>query len=138
MLKKIILVCFISSLFCFSAFSGVVIKQFQAEPGLNRVELKWIVTKENNIKGYRILRSMNASDFDKVGFVEAQGINGSERTYKFVDRTVFKSTDSRTFYYKLQFVNNDESTNNYEKVISVTPQISSTRHTWGSIKAMFR
>lgn len=118
-------------------FSGAVLKDFRAEPGLNKVELKWIVTAETGLRGYRIQRSMDGTTYQKIGFTAAEGVDSGERTYRFVDKTVFKS-DGRTFHYKIQFVNQDGSTSDYEKTVAVTPQISSTRHTWGSLKAMFR
>ncbi len=104
---------------------------------MNQVELKWVVTAEEGLKGYRILRSMDGTSFSKVDFVEAQGVMSNERTYKYVDKSVFKSSN-RTFYYKIQFVNMDNSTTNFEKMVTVSPQISSARQTWGSLKAMFR
>ncbi len=119
------------------AFSGAVLKDFRAEPGLNQVELKWIVTAESGLRGYRIQRSMDGTTYQKIGFLAAEGVDSGEKTYRFVDKTVFKS-DGRTFHYKIQFVNQDGSVNDYEKTVAVTPQISSTRHTWGSLKAMFR
>ena len=83
------------------------------------------------------MRSINGTNFDRIGFVKAKGVSGGENTYKYEDTTVFKSS-GRSYYYKIQFYNKDETVTNFEKVITVTPQISSTRHTWGSIKAMFR
>lgn len=132
-LSTILFVCFVSSIL----FAGAVISEFRADAGMNQVELKWVVTAEQGIKGYRILRSLDGTYFSKVGFVAAQGITSGERTYKYVDKTVFKSS-SRTFYYKIQFVNMDETASNYEKMVTVSPQISSARQTWGSLKAMFR
>ncbi len=136
-MKKLILL-FISSLLLSSVlFGGAVISEFRAEAGMNQVELKWVVTAEQNLKGYRIMRSLDGTTFNKIGFVAAQGIASNERSYKFLDKSVFKSA-TRTFYYKIQFINMDETSSNYEKTITVSPQISSARQTWGSLKAMFR
>lgn len=132
-LSTILFVCLFSSIL----FAGAVISEFRADAGMNQVELKWVVTAEQGLKGYRILRSLDGSSFSKVGFVSAEGVTSGERTYKYVDKTVFKSLN-RTFYYKIQFVNQDESASNYEKMVTVSPQISSARQTWGSLKAMFR
>ena len=118
-------------------FAGAVVNDFRAETGLNQVEVKWTVTAESNLKGYRILRSTDDVDFKKIAFVEAEGVQSGERTYKYVDRSVFKSSD-RVYYYKIQFVNLDETVTNYSQTVKVSPQISSSRRTWGSIKAMFR
>ena len=129
----------ISTLFVFSSviFAGAVISDFRAEAGTNRVELKWVVTAEQSLKGYRITRSLDGTTFQKIGFVATQGVVSNERAYTFVDRSVFKSS-GRTYYYKIQFVNVDGTVNNFEKIVTVSPQISSARQTWGSLKAMFR
>jgi len=137
MMKKTILLTalFICSLFSM-LFAGAVITDFQGEPGLNRVNLKWIVTAESAVKGYTVMRSMDGSHFEKVAFVKVKAGSG-EKTYNYVDKSVFKP-NGRSFYYKLQIVNQDDSTSEYDKLVVVSPQISSARHTWGSIKAMFR
>ena len=118
-------------------FSGAVVNDFRAETGLNQVEIKWTVTAESNLKGYRVLRSTDDVDYRKITFVEAKGVQGGERTYKYIDRSVFKSSD-RVYYYKIQFINLDETATDYSQTVKVSPQISSSRRTWGSIKAMFR
>jgi hypothetical protein len=126
-------------LFLFSSlvFGGAVITDFRGEPGVNRVTLKWIVKAESNIKGYEVLRSMDGVNYLKIAFVDAKdGIDG-EKTYTFIDKSVFKPTGN-TFYYKIKFIELDDSAQFYDNVVVVSPQISSARHTWGSIKAMFR
>jgi len=133
-------VSFVSSLLCLVStvlFAGAVVTDFRGEAGFNRVELKWIVGAESNLKGYQILRSMDGLDFQTIAFVKAKVNESGEKTYTYIDRTVFKPTGN-VFHYKLRFVNNDDSTSDFERVIVVSPQISAARHTWGSIKAMFR
>ena len=124
-------------LFAASVYAGAVLTDFRAEPGLNKVNLKWVVSAETDLKGYRVLRGLDNNNFQKIGFVTAQGIPAGERTYVFTDDSVFK-TSGRTYSYKIQFVNLDGTVSNYEKIITVSPQISSARQTWGSLKAMFR
>ncbi len=136
-IRHFIIFTFVVFVFYSLGFGGAVLKDFRAEPGLNQVELKWIVTAESGLRGYRIQRSMDGATYQKIGFVAAEGVESGDKTYKFVDKSVFKS-DGRTFHYQIQFVNQDGSVDDYEKTVAVTPQISSTRHTWGSLKAMFR
>lgn len=137
-MKKTILLAtlFICSLFSI-LFAGAVITDFQGEPGLNRVNLKWIVTAESAVKGYEVMRSIDGAHYEKVAFVNVKTSGSGEKTYTYIDKSVFKP-NGRTFYYKLQIVNRDDTTSEYDKVVEVSPQISSARHTWGSIKAMFR
>ncbi|HOX87206.1 MAG TPA: hypothetical protein PKW76_13405 [bacterium] len=118
-------------------FAGAIISEFRAEPGTNRVELKWIVAHESMTRGYRIYRGMDGASFDALDFIPCkEGANG-EKTYTYIDETVFKSSGN-IFYYKLAVVNSDDAELFYDRILTVAPQISSARHTWGSIKAMFR
>ena len=123
--------------YCTICLAGAVISEFRAETATNQVTLKWVVTAEQGLKGYRILRSMDGTTYQKIGFVAAKGVASNEQSYTFIDKSVFKSS-SRTYYYQIQFVNLDGSVDNYEKKLNVSPQISSARQTWGSLKAMFR
>lgn len=119
-------------------FAGAVISEFRGEPGYNKVVLTWVAESEQDLKGYEIERSFSKDkDFQKVGFVQAKSQPGRTE-YKYEDDSVFKTSNDRTFYYRLKLVNNDGTSSYFKMVISVTPTISSARHTWGSIKAMFR
>ena len=120
-----------------SVVAGALISEFRAEPGFNQVELKWIVTVETDVKGYRVMRSHDRVSFEEIAFVDAKGAHHGERTYTYIDDKVFKPSGN-TYYYKLVILQTDEQAIEYDKVCSVSPQISSARHTWGSIKAMFR
>jgi hypothetical protein len=120
-----------------SLFGGAVLSDFHAEAGVNQVVLKWIATAETNLKGYQISRSFDGVSFEKIAFVEAKSNTSGEKTYTYIDKSVFKST-GRTYYYKLFFIQTDDSSAEYGKVITVEPTISIARQTWGSIKAMFR
>jgi hypothetical protein len=128
-------------LFCFllsqSAFAGAIISDFHGEPGFNRVDLKWIVSAESNLKGYQVLRSMDGNHFETIAMIAAKKTETGEKTYHFQDTSVFKQT-GRSFYYRLKLENDDGTTSDYDKVLVISPQISAARQTWGSIKAMFR
>lgn len=118
--------------------AGSIISSFTSETGLNRVELKWVVTAESNLRGYYVLRSLDDISYEKISSliaaVKTEQLN--EHAYSYVDASVFKQT-GRTFYYKLQILDKDGATSEYGHLV-VSPQISSARETWGSIKAMFR
>lgn len=118
-------------------FGGAVISRFEAEPGLNKVILRWTTAVESNLKGFELERGFDGKTFQFVAFVEAAGSSSTPRDYTYEDRTVFKSS-GHVFYYRLKLIDFDGSFVYYDKVVSVTPQISNVRHTWGSIKAMFR
>ncbi len=137
MQNKLITFILISLIVTTVGMGGVVVKEFRAEPGLNKVEVKWRVGAETGVKGYNLYRSLDGVSFTKLSFIMCKSSSEDEITYTFTDNSVFKA-DDRVYYYKLEFVNNDNSTSAYEEIIQSTPQISSARHTWGSIKAMFR
>ncbi len=118
-------------------FAGAVISTFQGEAGYNTVNLRWVVSAETNLRSYQILRSLNNVDFEVIGYVNAKVDESGEKSYSYTDNSVFKQLD-RSFYYKLRLIQLDGSFIEYEKVLCLTPQISSARQTWGSIKAMFR
>jgi hypothetical protein len=120
-----------------SLTAGAVISRFEAEPGLNKVTLRWTTAVESNLKGFEIERGLDGKSFQFLAFVEAAGNSSSPRDYVYEDRTVFKSLGN-VYYYRLKLVDFDGSFSYYDKVVSVAPQISGVRHTWGSIKAMFR
>ena len=121
-----------------SLFAGAVIVDFRGEPGANRVTLHWATMSQVNCKGFQIERSLTKNDFKKVGFVDAVGNSSERQEYQFVDKSIYKTTLSRTFYYRIKIVNADNSNSVFYQVISVTPSISGAREIWGSIKAMFR
>lgn len=118
-------------------YSGAVIKEFSGSPGFNRVDLKWVVTAEIGLKAYQVLRSLDDVKYENIAQIPVQTDGSGEKTYTYSDNSVFKQS-GRNFYYKLRFLNVDGSTMDYEKKVTISPQISAARHTWGSIKAMFR
>ena len=118
-------------------FAGAIIVEFSGQPGDNQVELTWIVKAQSNLKGYQIHRSMDGTVYEQIKFVDAQIGDGSQITYSYTDSKVFKST-GRTFYYQLKIVELDGSLIEYDKIVEISPKISSARETWGSLKAMFR
>ncbi len=137
MIKRSTLILF-TLITCTSlVFAGAVIESFHANTSLNKVELKWTVKAEDNVDNYTILRSLDQVKYKELKEIKAKWNDKKEHTYTWIDDKVFKS-QGNTFYYKIKIINNDGSTVEHDKVLEVSPQISATRHTWGSIKAMFR
>ena len=104
---------------------------------IQRFILQNITTIESNLKNFEIQRSIDSTNFQKIGIKEAAGNSTEPKEYTYEDKTVFKPT-ANTYYYRLKLINNDGTFSYFNKVLKVVPQISSVRHTWGSIKAMFR
>jgi len=120
------------------AFAGAVIVDFRGEPGSNKVTLRWSSMSEVNCEGFQIERSLSKTDFKKVGFVKALGNSTDRKEYQFVDKSIYKATLSRTFYYRIKILTTDNSNSVFYQIVAVTPSISGARETWGSIKALFR
>lgn len=117
------------------AYSGAVINKFEGRDGGNKVVLIWSSISEINLDYYIIKRSMDQRDYTEIGKVEASG----PKSYEFIDKRVFKlSGDNFTFYYKICPVDKNGSISEYGKIVTVKPNVSGIKHTWGSIKAMFR
>ena len=117
-------------------WAGAVVSEFRAEPGRNKVVLKWIAEAEINLKGFEIERGVSKTDLQKVDFLEAKGNATAKTEYAYEDNTVFK-TEARVYFYRLKILDHDGAFT-LTNVIEVNPTISSARATWGSIKAMFR
>lgn len=117
-----------------------VIKEFRAEPGINKVYLTWHVSLETNVAGYKVLRGFDPTQLRNLEFLNATNASipaGGTKKYEFTDQTVFKS-DGRSFYYQIAVTSRDGQVITTSEIREVSPNISSVRHTWGSIKAMFR
>ena len=138
-IKFLIIVCIFFSLITFS-FGGAVIKEFRINPGFNKVDLVWKMSLESNIKGYKIQRGFSQTQLSDLDFLNAKPGDispGTTKNYEYTDKSIFKS-ENRTFYYKIIVLDNQNKPVTSSSVVQVSPQISAVRHTWGSIKAMFR
>lgn len=130
---KILIIIFSLILAITALYGGAVISKFEGKDGGNKVILNWQSVVEISTDYYEIERSLDQKQYIKIGKVDASG----PKSYRFVDRSVFK-LNSHTFYYRIKIVDDDGSSSLYGKVISVKPNVSGIKHTWGSLKAMFR
>lgn len=112
--------------------ADAVIVEFSAEPSLNKITLTWRTGDEINVASFVVERSLNNTNFEKIGELLAQGSNSE---YMYEDTNVAASLD--TYYYRLKIVNRDGSFQ-YTDSITVIPRISGFAKTWGSIKALFQ
>ena len=97
------------------------------------ITIRWISADETNTTGYMVERK---SGIDGA-FIRLTDVpiapKGSNASYEFVDNTAFRTTGS--FYvYRITAVGSGAEP--YD--VSVNPNFSGVRRTWGSIKAMFR
>lgn len=118
-------------------FAGAVIVDFRGEVKSNKAILKWSTNSELNCQEFQIERGFDQKTFQKIGSVNAAGNSSQRKDYVYEDTSVFRQTEN-TFYYRIKIIDKDGTESLFSEVVSVTPSISGVRHTWGSIKAMFR
>lgn len=113
-------------------WANAEIVEWKAEPQSDKIILQWKTSQEDNVDKFVIQRSNDNEHFFDIGTVDARGPGYQ---YRFVDDKLGRAKS--IFYYRLQVVNNDGSTQITDS-LPVIPNISSIKRTWGSIKALFR
>ncbi len=129
----IALLILVFTLPCF-IYSGAHVIDFEAWREGNVVSLKWNTESESNIDYFILRRSSDMMTWYQIP--EKIKAHNSPSSYTFTDNSIFKGMES-TLYYYLDFV--DKEGNKTSSVASATCSgVSGFRHTWGSIKALFR
>ncbi len=141
-MSKFQLSCLLLSLFIFSTIglSDSVIKEFRADPGINKVHLAWDVSLETDISGYKVLKGYDPTHLRSLEFINATSETippGSTKKYEYTDNSVFK-TNGRSYYYQIAVMDKGGQIVTTTEIQEVSPNISAVRQTWGSIKAIFR
>lgn len=125
-------------LICISAAAATtIISEFHVrtiESNLRRLE--WKTSREANLKEFKIQRSANKTDWTDIGTVPAKNDGLSSHDYQFDDTRIYKN-ELTTLSYKLILVDLQGRESEHPAIAS-TAGISGIRHTWGSLKAMFR
>lgn len=117
--------------------SSAQISEFNAQRTNGQVILEWITTQESNVLRFDIERSTDTVPWQKIGSKNAVGESNTPREYTFVDNfSIFKTTQSN-FYYRLIIVSKDGQRTPHNVIATISGS-SGIKHTWGSIKAMFR
>src|SRR6185436_6678573 len=81
-------------------FSGTVVQ--------HDAQLTWTTASEQNMSGYEVERSLNGTDFIKVGNRIAAFNSTFTQDYQFNDLHIF-DTQQGNIYYRLKMVNMDGS-----------------------------
>jgi hypothetical protein len=123
------------------AFSVVLeasarISEFYAKREKNTVILEWTTEEESNLAKFEIYRSTDQMRWHKIGETRAVGESSQRNAYSLTDNSIFKGAVN-TLYYRLVLVDKTGNSQSWDVIASVEGQ-SGIRHTWGSIKAMFR
>ncbi|MBN1352266.1 hypothetical protein JXJ21_22910 [candidate division KSB1 bacterium] len=136
MYRNLLLSLFVLLIYFASASAlhgGAIIKKFECKDGGNKVVLRWTSTIELSLARYEIERSLDNKIFNRIAKIDAKGPSN----YEYIDNSVFKQI-SHTFYYRLRIVDENGNSTLYGETLSIKPSVSGVKHTWGSLKAMFR
>ncbi len=91
---------------------AVELLSFSATARQKTIDLKWNTSSETNNKGYNVTRSLSPNaGFEWIGWVDGKGMAAE---YTFTDNNVRNNT---TYYYQLEQVDYDETTN-YSNIVS--------------------
>ena len=98
----------------------IVIRSFVASKNDRAVDLDWSTSSETNGSHFEIERSQDLSSWSQLGTVEATGESTTVQEYSFLDDKLPLNarTDHKTFYYRLNMVDNDGQSE-YSEVRSV-------------------
>ncbi len=132
-MKKLTTVLLLIFLVISVAFAGALLDYFHAQSEADNVKLEWKTTTESNLANFIIERKTPDSDFIELATVAPKGNNS---VYTYLDQAAYKMTNP-VFVYRLKILDLDGSVS-YSSTVSVSPNISGVKRTWGSIKAMFR
>ena len=89
----------------------VTLLDFTAVKNNNQVAVQWNVNKEINFKQYEVERSVDGTNFNRIGIVNAQGIE----QYNFTDNNL---PGVKTIFYRLKMIDID-GRSSYSKTVSI-------------------
>ena len=115
-------------------YAGVNIVEFNGYAEEARIIIQWTTSQEDEILGFQIQRSTDGQSFIDIGFLQAQGGNSG---YTFIDDSIIAKVSGRSYLYRLKIRNMDGSFESSD-ILTIESQISSVKHTWGSLKALFK
>lgn len=87
---------------------------FNAAPINNNVFVKWVVTSEDDVNAYEILKSTDALNFKTIGTITAKNRLAPEETYSYTD---FNPTKGNSYYQLLTKKLNGEK--KYSTIVNV-------------------
>jgi hypothetical protein len=116
--------------------ASVRISDFQAKRENHTVILEWTTENEANLARFDVERSTDRIRWLKIGETAAAGESAAQQRYQYRDNTIFKASVNN-FYYRILLVDKAGQSVPYDIIVSISGT-SGIRHTWGSLKAMFR
>jgi hypothetical protein len=119
-----------------SAYGWSGLDIFEAYIQNGKIVVEWQTRQEQDVDHFILERSMNSSD----SFYELAKVSphGSGWAYIYIDDKVLGKSASMVYNYRLKIVFRDKSIAYSKEPVRVIMEVTSLRHTWGSIKAMFQ
>lgn len=118
--------------------SGAQIVGFHARRQVNTVVIEWITETEDNVDKFILERSTDRLHWSTLTEIQSKmGTSTARQSYTFVDQSIFKMSNLSTFYYRIVVLDQAGQKTVHAVIASVSGQ-SGFKHTWGSIKALFR
>jgi len=127
-------------LVAFSTTASVTFSDFRASSEADGIHLRWTTSQEDGIKDFAVEKAsqINGQFIQLDGTIAAEGAGS---TYQFIDNSLYKSTSSTLYTYRVRADGYDGSAS-YSTAQSVSYSFTGlsgvAKRTWGSIKAMFR
>ncbi len=88
------------------------------------INLNWLSDNEVNVKQFEIERSLNGTDFSKIGVVAAINILTQQSVYTYSDYGLVAVESSQKIYYRLKMTDIDGDYN-YSNILSFDPSAGS-------------
>jgi hypothetical protein len=99
------------------------------------IVVRWSTIDESGVIRFDVIRRAGTTgDFTVIASIDQ--LKGSNSTYEYVDKSVFK-VSSGIYQYKIRIINGQNPAPETD-LITVSYVSSAAKRTWGSIKAMFR
>jgi hypothetical protein len=141
MIRKIRIICAIVLILLIPAeilLSGAQIVGFHARRQAKTVVIEWITESEDQVDKYILERSTDKQHWTQLSEIRSKlGTSTTRQSYNYVDQSIFKSNNLSTFYYRIIVVDQNGHQMVHAVIASISGQ-SGIKHTWGSIKALFR
>lgn len=134
--KQIRSLAIILSLAWTALWAANQIVDFHARRDNQTIILEWATEQESGLKKFHIHRRIDQSNWTVIATVAAQGHSTTRNQYTFRDATIYKS-QLASCYYRLE-TELDDGSKSLHQTIASAAGMSGIRHTWGSLKAMFR
>ena len=100
-----------------SVYNGVIpveLVSFSSSVINNTVGLNWITATELNNSGFEVQKSLDNSNWNKVGFVTGNGTSSEVHSYSFIDQNPIVGTS----FYRLKQIDFD-GTSEYSNIVEV-------------------